>query len=208
MSAEYTPPMSPDQCFNEMSVALGLPKDTGYIDILAKVKQLKEKSIKAMKLMEESDKENDELREENKKLKEGGVMIDISAMMNDPDYEGFDFESEIKKQKQVYNSNKKMFFEVLEENKKLKEENEDLNKGLDQDYQDMTKNRDKLQEENKKLKEEIIRLEEEGIFMDDYGNLTAEEEEADNCPEKFGQPVMRDNNPEEEEAEEWLKQNR
>ena len=119
--------MSPDQCFNEMSVALGLPKDTGYIDILAKVKE----------------------------LKEGGVMIDISAMMNDPDYEGFDFESEIKKQKQVYHSNKKMFFEVLEENKELKQENEDLNKELDQDYQDMTKNRDKLQEENKKLKEGV-----------------------------------------------------
>tara|TARA_R110000787_G_scaffold266065_1_gene372141 strand:+ start:145 stop:453 length:309 start_codon:yes stop_codon:yes gene_type:complete len=43
-------------------------------------------------------------------------------------------------------------------------------------------------EENKKLKEEIIRLEEEGVFMDDYGGLTAEEEE--------------------EEAEEFLKQSR
>ena len=97
----------------------------------------------------------EDLKEENKKLKEGGVIIDISAMMNDPDYEGFDFESEIKKQKQVYHSNKKMFFEV--------------------------------QEENKKLKEEIIRLEEKGVFMDDYGNLSAEEEM---------------------EAEEFLKQNR
>jgi len=42
MSAEYTPPMTPDQCFDEMAVALGLPKDTGYLDILAKVKKLKE----------------------------------------------------------------------------------------------------------------------------------------------------------------------
>ena len=192
MSAEYTPPMSPDQCFNEMSVALGLPKDTGYIDILAKVKDLQEKitclesdshNEVSQAEYDELEEENKKLEEENKKLKEGGVMIDISAMMNDPDYEGFDFESEIKKQKQVYDSNKKMFFEVQEENKKLKEE-------------------------MMKLKEEIIRLEEEGIFMDDYGNLTAEEEEADNCPEKFGQPVMRDKNSEEEQAEEWLKQNR
>ena len=33
--------MTPDQCFDEMAVALGLPKDTGYIDILARVKELK-----------------------------------------------------------------------------------------------------------------------------------------------------------------------
>ena len=91
------------------------------------VKMLKEK-------WNEEQEKNKKLKEENKKLAEAAVVIDLSAMMNDPDYEGFDFESEIKK---------------------LKEENEDLNKGLDQDYEDMTKNRDKLQEENKKLKEGV-----------------------------------------------------
>ena len=32
--------MTPDQCFDEMAVALGVPKDTGYIDILAGVRNL------------------------------------------------------------------------------------------------------------------------------------------------------------------------
>ena len=37
--------MTPDQCFDEMAVALGLPKDTGYIDILAVVKKVQEEKI-------------------------------------------------------------------------------------------------------------------------------------------------------------------
>ena len=44
--------MTPDQCFDEMAVALGLPKDTGYIDILAMVKKL-QKEVADLK------KEND-----------------------------------------------------------------------------------------------------------------------------------------------------
>ena len=38
--------MTPDQCFDEMAVALGLPKDTGYIDILAVVKKVQEENKK------------------------------------------------------------------------------------------------------------------------------------------------------------------
>lgn len=42
MEASPAACMTPDQCFDEMAVALGLPKDTGYIDILAMVKKLNE----------------------------------------------------------------------------------------------------------------------------------------------------------------------
>ena len=38
--------MTPDQCFDEMAVALGVPKDTGYIDLLAMVKELKKENKK------------------------------------------------------------------------------------------------------------------------------------------------------------------
>ena len=147
----------------EVCQELDIDNDDTSENIIEEIKKLKEENdfLDTYEKQEAKDQIK-KLEEENKKLKEGGVMIDISAMMNDPDYEGFDFESEIKKQKQVYHSNKKMFFEVQEENKKLKEENkklkeenEDLDKELDQDYQDMTKNRDKLQEENKKLEEQI-----------------------------------------------------
>ena len=73
MSAEYTPPMTPDQCFDEMAVALGLPKDTGYIDILAKVKSLQsqleqnEDNLASLNFYTE---QCAELKKENKKLKE------------------------------------------------------------------------------------------------------------------------------------------
>ena len=45
--------------------------------------------------------EFEKLKEENKKLAEAAVVIDLSAMMHDPDYEGFDFESHIKKLKRT-----------------------------------------------------------------------------------------------------------
>ena len=35
--------MTPDQCFDEMAVTLGVPKDTGYTDLLELVKKLKER---------------------------------------------------------------------------------------------------------------------------------------------------------------------
>lgn len=54
--------------------------------------------------------EFEKLKEENKKLAEAAVVIDLSAMMHDPDYEGFDFESHIKKLKENLK---------LSENKKL-----------------------------------------------------------------------------------------
>ena len=45
-TAPETACMTPDQCFDEMAVALGVPKDTGYIDLLAMVKELKEENKK------------------------------------------------------------------------------------------------------------------------------------------------------------------
>ena len=77
--------MTPDQCFDEMAVALGLPKDTGYIDILAVVKKLKEENEKlkhneyclrqdakgySPSEVQEYREETEELKEENKKLKD------------------------------------------------------------------------------------------------------------------------------------------
>lgn len=113
-------------------------------------------------------------------------------------------EDQIKKLEKNNKEQQDKMTKLYQENQELKEEN----KKLKEDHCSNKKMFFEVYEENMKLKEEIIRLEEEGIFMDDYGNLTAEEEEADNCPEKFGQPVMRDKNSEEEQAEEWLKQNR
>jgi FtsZ-binding cell division protein ZapB len=78
--------MTPDQCFNEMAVALGVPKDTGYIDLLDLVKKLK-KETEELKHKEyclrqdakgyspsevqEYREETEELKEENKNLREG-----------------------------------------------------------------------------------------------------------------------------------------
>ena len=62
--------MTPDQCFDEMAVVLGLPKDTGYTDILAVVKKLKEQL--AIKEAEQEEEANliCSLKEENKKLQQ------------------------------------------------------------------------------------------------------------------------------------------
>ena len=69
--------MTPDQCFDEMAVVLGLPKDTGYTDILAVVKKLKEDDKYQQGIISKYSEENDmwhrvkdELTEENEKLKE------------------------------------------------------------------------------------------------------------------------------------------
>ncbi len=44
MEASEPACMTPDQCFDEMAVALGVPKDTGYIDLLELVKELKQQN--------------------------------------------------------------------------------------------------------------------------------------------------------------------
>jgi len=67
--------MTPDQCFDEMAVALGVPKDTGYTDLLELVKKLKEKDKEWMELMKGAMSSGligkvEKLTEENKKLKE------------------------------------------------------------------------------------------------------------------------------------------
>ena len=92
--------MTPDQCFDEMAVALGVPKDTGYTDLLELVKELKEDKMKfAEKVMEQlvegikpqmdelkmkfAEKvvveqikpQMDKLKEENKELKKYQTMI-------------------------------------------------------------------------------------------------------------------------------------
>jgi hypothetical protein len=70
--------MTTDQCFDEMAVALGVPKDTGYIDLLAMVKKLK-KETEELKHKEYclrqdakgySPSEVQEYREETEELKE------------------------------------------------------------------------------------------------------------------------------------------
>jgi hypothetical protein len=75
MSAEYTPPMSPDQCFDEMAVALGLPKGTGYLELLDKVKEqdwiIKRERCEHYELQENFD----ELIAEKKKLEKFALNI-------------------------------------------------------------------------------------------------------------------------------------
>jgi len=62
--------MTPDQCFDEMAVALGLPKDTGYIDILARVKQLAEENEDNLASLNFYTEQCAELKDERKKLKD------------------------------------------------------------------------------------------------------------------------------------------
>lgn len=71
-TAPETACMTPDQCFDEMAVALGVPKDTGYIDLLAMVKELKKDKMKFAEkvVVEEIKPQMDKLKEENKELKE------------------------------------------------------------------------------------------------------------------------------------------
>ncbi len=76
--------MTTDQCFDEMAVALGVPKDTGYIDLLAMVKELKEENKKLRaSVKEEEDRyedcndawkrhyyaEKEKLKEQNQRMK-------------------------------------------------------------------------------------------------------------------------------------------
>ena len=70
--------MTPDQCFDEMAVALGLPKDTGYIDILAEVKMKNDQlkimedihsgDMKIVKMLKEKWNEEQKKNEELKKM--------------------------------------------------------------------------------------------------------------------------------------------
>jgi hypothetical protein len=53
--------MTPDQCFDEMAVALGVPKDTGYTDLLELVKGAMSSGLIG---------KVEKLTEENKKLKD------------------------------------------------------------------------------------------------------------------------------------------
>ena len=81
MEASPAACMTPDQCFDEMAVALGVPKDTGYIDLLAMVKELKEEAKGLKEKLDEGTEQHladtkklnkfyMKTKEENKKLKE------------------------------------------------------------------------------------------------------------------------------------------
>jgi hypothetical protein len=76
--------MTPDQCFDEMAVALGVPKDTGYIDLLDLVKGLVEDKMKFAerltdRLAEDIKPQMDKIKEENKKLKQihQGILMEL-----------------------------------------------------------------------------------------------------------------------------------
>ena len=69
--------MTPDQCLDEMAVDLGLPKDTGYIDILAGVRKLlahahtlQEENKELQSQLEDDTRQVHQLFAENKKLKD------------------------------------------------------------------------------------------------------------------------------------------
>ena len=66
--------MTPDQCFDEMALALGLPEDTGYIVILESVKKLTLACLSANSglddLREARDKRDLEIKELKEEIKE------------------------------------------------------------------------------------------------------------------------------------------
>jgi len=122
--------MTPDQCFDEMAVVLGLPKDTGYTDILAGVKKHIDILREALDRLSKCDEKRQELKEENKKLKE--EWVDPATYV-------------LWEQAQVWVEELK---KLKEENKKLKEECKDWKEYANEKIQDINL----LAEENKKLK--------------------------------------------------------
>jgi FtsZ-binding cell division protein ZapB len=126
--------MTPDQCFDEMAVALGVaePKDTGYTELLDLVKKLK-KETEELKHKEyclrqdakgyspsevqEYREETEELKEENKKLKEENKVLKA-----DDKYQ----QRIISKYSEENDMWHRVNDELTEENEKLKQQNEDL----------------------------------------------------------------------------------
>jgi len=140
--------MTPDQCFDEMAVALGVaePKDTGYTELLDLVKGLKEENEKlkhkeyclrqdakgySPSEVQEYREETEELKEENKKLKEENQ--ELQENLTHTEDNSWDYYGELLK--------------LREENKKLKEENKNLKGGIRALADEMKK----MKEENEKL---------------------------------------------------------
>jgi uncharacterized protein (DUF3084 family) len=155
--------MTPDQCFDEMAVALGVaePKDTGYTELLDLVKGLKEENEKlkhkeyclrqdakgySPSEVQEYREETEELKEENKKLKEENQ--ELQENLTHTEDNSWDYYGELLK--------------LREENKKLKAELDVwvnptgepvMNREAMMLYEASKEENNKLREENKNLKE-------------------------------------------------------
>ena len=151
--------MTPDQCFDEMAVALGVPKDTGYIDLLELVKKLKEDKMKfAEKVMEQLVEgikpQMDELK---MKFAEKVVVEQIKPQMDKLKEENKELEEELETCRKVRFSVSEMCQELREEKKKLKEEILEWKKraagiNIVSRLVNKEEENEKLKEENKKLK--------------------------------------------------------
>ena len=112
--------MTPDQCFDEMAVALGVaePKDTGYTELLDLVKKLKEENEKLQKVDEQLEDALASLnffKEQCAELKHKEYCLRQDAKGYSP--------SEVQEYREETE-------ELKEENKKLKEENQELQENL------------------------------------------------------------------------------
>jgi len=98
--------MTPDQCFDEMAVALGVPKDTGYTDLLELVKGLVEDKMKfAEKVMEQLAEEIKPRMDEIKmEFAEKVVVEEIKPRMDKLKEENNKLKEENKKLKQEFES--------------------------------------------------------------------------------------------------------
>ena len=149
--------MTPDQCFVEMAVVLGLPTDTGYIAILDMMKKLKEENecleatvemyvqhIKDLNRdMEESEKK---LKKENEeKIEELEEKIEGLEEKIDEQYEF----SYFKKMKDLQQENEKLKDEACDYESMRKHRNTLL-----EDSEERFMKIHNLEEENEKLKEE------------------------------------------------------
>ena len=90
--------MTPDQCFNQMSLLLNMPEDSGYEGILENLKFLKEENIKMKKEVndmvgmfnfvveseEEKVKKIQKLQEENTKLAKDFVILSRPRQTSPP----------------------------------------------------------------------------------------------------------------------------
>ena len=144
--------MTPDQCFDEMAVVLGLPTDTGYIAILDTMKKLKAENEK---LKEANDtftlgakrtiENNCKLYQENKKLQtqidnlKGDVKFwSDKAEVIKRDHDQLDENYKLhKKSADIYEEKLIEEIEILRkkpniENEKLKEENQNFKEILDE----------------------------------------------------------------------------
>lgn len=159
--------MTPDQCFDEMAVALGVPTDTGYIKLLDLVKKLKEEN-------EELKAENDYLDtyekqksyDENKKLKE--LCMSMCQQLEDAT------EHEVKDPDHYYRG--------IQAVKELKADDK-YQQGIISKYSEENdmwhRLNDELTEENEKLKEELIKEKKKSVELMEEKIKKLKEEKAE-----------------------------